>query len=621
MRALFGLFRFLKGSWSPMIWALVFTLAATGLNLIQPKLLEWAVDFGVAGEDVRLVLLGGLGILVAGVVSGALHMGSGVLLVRSGQTLGVRLRGALFRKTQSFSFGNLDSWRTGELLVRVNSDVETVRRFMRMGLLLMVQSVVMLVGALILMFATNVELGSVMVIVLPGMLALFLILAAIIRPMMRRVRERLDELNNVLQENLAGAKVVRAFARQSYETSRFEQRNRAFMSTSMRVGYIMSIAFPFLFFLGQLAIVLATWLGGLQVIEGLLNPAARDLTLGQLLAFNNYALQTMWPILALGMVMQFLTRAVASAERIEELLTVSPTIDGEAEAIRLEPEMPEPRPDSPSTPAGVSAVRPLRGDIEFRGVSFSFGEAANALDRVSLEVSAGETLGILGRTGSGKSTLAYLVPRFYDPVHGSVLVDGTDVRELDLRRLRRRATLVLQESVLMSGTILDNIAFARPDLRAGLGRVEEGERLPSEQVSPELVRAAEIARALEFIEEKDGAWLEPVGERGTGLSGGQRQRIAIARALVNQPDILILDDVTSSLDAQTERELVANLKRELSGKTVMAISQKVNTVMHADRVIVLEEGRIEAEGTHESLLESSPVYREMHETQTMEIRA
>jgi ABC-type multidrug transport system fused ATPase/permease subunit len=173
----------------------------------------------------------------------------------------------------------------------------------------------------------------------------------------------------------------------------------------------------------------------------------------------------------------------------------------------------------------------------------------------------------------------------------------------------------------MSGTILDNIAFARPDLRAGLGRVEEGERLPSEQVSPELVRAAEIARALEFIEEKDGAWLEPVGERGTGLSGGQRQRIAIARALVNQPDILILDDVTSSLDAQTERELVANLKRELSGKTVMAISQKVNTVMHADRVIVLEEGRIEAEGTHESLLESSPVYREMHETQTMEIRA
>ena len=576
---------------------MLFMLIATGVNLVQPKIVERAIDFGVSQGEVRSIVIAALALFGAAILSGGLHMASGVLLVRAGQGMGYQLRNDLFAKIMSFSFGNLDRWRTGELLVRANSDVNSVRMFVRLGLLIMIQSVLLLIGSLIVMYRTNARLSVVMLIVLPGTLGLFFVLAILIRPMIMKVRTRLDALNNVLQENLAGAKVVRAFARQAYEEDRFGERNRDFLKLSLRVGYTIAVAFPFLFFLGQLAVVLVSWLGGTAVIENVLNPTAGGLSLGQLVAFNEYAVMAMWPIIALGMTLQFLTMASASAVRIQELLDEKPDIvDAES----------------------AQVMESFRGEITFQDVSFAYGAGENAVDGISLTLRAGEKLGVLGRTGSGKSTLAALIPRYYDVTSGAVLIDGIDIRQMALNSLRSRVSVALQETVLMAGSILDNVAYA----------YRRGTAAPATASTPEaaapaatVLRAAEIACAREFIEEKEGGWGELVGERGAGLSAGQRQRIAIARALLSDPDILILDDVTSSVDAHTEKLIVSNLYAALKEKTVVIISQKVNTVMLADRIIVMENGKIVGEGSHDDLMKTNQTYREIYETQSAEIRA
>ncbi|MFW5814531.1 MAG: ABC transporter ATP-binding protein [Spirochaetota bacterium] len=587
MGALLRLFRYLRAYRGVVLISLVLTLLATGMNLVQPEIIQRAVDFGISQGDVRSVLVSALLLFVAAVLTGGLHMASGVLLVRAGQGMSYDIRNDLYNRVMSFSFGNLDRWRTGELLVRTNSDVNTIRMFIRLGLLMMIQSIVTLVGSLAFMYAKNPQLSRIMVVVLPGTLAVFFIFAHFLRPLIMKLRERLDALNNRIQENLSGAKVVRAFARQDHERARFGERNDAFLRLSLRVGYTFAIAFPFVFFLGQMAIVLPTWFGGLQVLEGMLEPASMGLTLGQLLAFQGYALRAMWPIIALGMTLQFLTMAIASATRIQELMDDRPHIEEPEDARDLER---------------------LSGRIAFRDVSFAYGEGEPAVDRVSLEISPGEKVGVLGRTGSGKTSLAALVPRMYDVSSGSVLVDGHDVRTLSMRTLRERITLVLQETVLLSGSILENVGYAY--------------RNGSHDEPDETMRgAAELACALEFIEEKEHGWHEHVGERGAGLSGGQRQRVAIARAILADPDILILDDVTSALDAQTEKQIVTNLYRRLADKTVIIISQKINTVRMADRIIILDEGRIVAQGTHDELLAANEMYREIHETQSAELRA
>ena len=596
MGALWRLFGYLRNYRGAIVASLALTLLATLMNLVQPELIQRAVDLGIAAGDTRSVLLAAGALLAAAVLAGGLHLASGILLVRAGQGMSYDIRNDLFDRIMSFSFGNLDRWRTGELLVRTNSDVNTIRMFVRMGLLMLIQSVVMLGGSLIFMYAKNPELSRIMFIVLPGTLVAFFVLASFLRPLIMKVRERLDALNNSIQENLSGAKVVRAFARQDHERARFGVRNEAFLKLSLKVGYLFAMAFPLIFFLGQMAIVLPTWFGGLDLLEQRLDPAAAlpgagALTLGELLAFQGYAIRAMWPIIALGITLQFLTMAAASAPRIEQLLKDAPTI--------VEPE-------------GANDLPALTGSISFRNVSFAYGEGEPALDGINLAISPGEKVGILGRTGSGKSTLAALVPRFYDPESGSVLIDGHDVRELSIRTLRERITLVLQETVLLSGTILENVAYAYRRGNAGS---------PPTEPTAQMLRAAELAAAREFIDEKEHGWQEHVGERGTGLSGGQRQRVAIARAVLADPDVLILDDVTSALDARTERQIVSNLYRELPEKTVIIISQKINTVMLADRIIILDEGRIVAEGTHETLLQSNDMYREIHATQSAEIRA
>lgn len=582
MGALFRLMRYLRGDLPGTALAFVCMLAATAATLVQPGLVETAVDRGLVEGNMAAVLTGAAGILAFAVASGALQFGGLILLVRASQGLAFRLRNSLFAKVMGLSFADFDRLRTGEIIVRINSDVNTIRVFVRMGLLMVVQSILMLGGAILLMWNSNAGLARIMTLVLPGTLVLFVVFAALIRPVVLRLRARIDRMNNVLQENLAGAKVVRAFARQDTERDRFDEKNRAVYDLSVKVGYAVSLLYPLLFLLGQLAIVATVYFGGLDIIAlatGVVENAAEAPTLGELLAFTNYAILALWPIMALGMVLQFISVASASATRIEDLLAEKSALG----------------------PGGTRGGKALDGEIALEGVRFSYGGEAAVIDGVDLHVPSGTTLGIIGPTGSGKSSLVALIPRFYDADEGSIRVDGVDVREYDLPELRRRVCVVLQESVLLSGTIRQNIAFV------------EGGRFSLEEVT-------EAACAGDIIDEKTEGFDHVVGERGVGLSGGQRQRIAIARALYADPDVLILDDASSALDAVTERTLVANLRRLMAGRTLVLVSQRVNTVMQADRIVVVDDGRIVAEGAHDHLLTDSPLYREIWESQRRELR-
>ena len=576
--ALIRLFRFLQGSVGPLIVSLILLLASTGILLVQPWLIEYAIDSGIKTGSVTAIIWGAVGIIITAILAAALNMASGYTLIKSSQLMGYEMRNALYRKVMSFSFENLDRWRTGELMVRLNSDVNTIRMFVRMGMFMIVQSAIMIVGAVIAMYLKDAGLANIMAIFMPLTLLLFFIVATIIRPLFMKARTALDEMNNTLQENLAGAKVVRAFARQKQELGKFQVRNKNVYDISQNVGYKLSLFFPLFFLIAQLATVIVLWSGGSTLVHNAASGISGGLTLGKLVAFNNYATMAMFPLLMLGMVLNFISMAMASAVRLDALFGEKPCI--------------EERPGARSLPS-------LNGKIEFRGVSFRYGQGEKALNKINLAIQPGEKVGIIGTTGAGKSSLVHLIPRFYDPEEGSVRVDDVDVRDLTFDTLRTRIAIVLQETVLFSGTIRENVAFSAPGAS-----------------QPELERAAAIACATEFIHEKPEQWDASVGERGAGLSGGQRQRVAIARAVAAKPDVIILDDVTSSLDATTERRIVDALYREFSGRTAIIISQKINTIRRADRIVVMEDGCILAEGTHDELLRSDTTYRTIYETQS-----
>lgn len=578
MLALLRLFRFLRNSAGALVLSFLLLLASTGLGLVQPRLIEYAIDNGIKPGIFTAIGWGACGIILTALLAALLNLASGYTLIKSSQRMGYDMRNALYRKVMIFSFENLDRWRTGELMVRLNSDVNTVRMFVRMGVFSIVQSVIMVLGAVVAMYLTDPGLASIMALFMPLTLVLFFGVATLIRPLFMKTRIALDELNNTLQENLAGAKIVRAFARQTQELEKFGVRNTNMFRISLNVGYKLSLFFPLFFLIAQLATLIVLWSGGAMIIENAMSGVAGNLTLGKLVAFNNYATMAMFPLLMLGMVLNFISMAMASAVRLDALLQEKPAI--------------EEKPGARNLPS-------VKGRIEFRNVSFRYGQGEKALSGINLVVQPGEKLGIIGTTGAGKSSLMNLIPRFYDPEEGSVFLDGLDVRDLAFDTLRTRVAVVLQETVLFSGTIGDNVAFSAPGLSL-----------------PDLERAAEIACAMEFIADRPEGWDASVGERGAGLSGGQRQRIAIARAIAARPDVIILDDVTSSLDAATERRIVEGLYREFRDRTAIIISQKINTIRHADRIVVMESGRIIATGSHEELLQSDPTYRTIFETQS-----
>ena len=571
MKPLGKVLRYLRKHLLTTLGAYLSLLLATGANLVSPRLLQVLIDRGISAGHMRTIVLMALILVGVALVSALFTFLQGYLSEKASQSVAYDLRNALYAKIQSLSFSYHDRAQTGQLMTRATSDVEMVRRFTGMGFLQMLNAVVMLAGSLAVLFAMNWRLTLLILAIVPVALVLFSLFGRRVRPMFTRVQQNLAALNTVLQENLAGARVVKAFAREPHEAERFRRANQTLLDQNLAVFRTLALLIPTIFLVANLGTAGIVWYGGLQVIGG-------QLSVGELVAFNSYLFMVMMPVGMLGMIFSMIAQASASAERIFEIL------EAQSEVVEA--------PDAKPLP-------PVEGRVAFENVTFRyFGSGEPVLKDISFVAEPGQTVALLGATGSGKSTIINLIPRFYDVSEGRVTVDGHDVREVTLESLREQIGIVLQETTLFAGTIGENIAFGRP-----------------EASQEEIEAAARVAAAHDFITSFADGYDTFVGERGVTLSGGQKQRIAIARALLRNPRILILDDSTSNVDFETELRIQQALDELMKGRTSFVIAQRISTVLNADQILVLDRGQIVARGTHEELLETSPIYAEIYHSQ------
>lgn len=570
------LLRFLTPYRAQAFVSLSILFAMVGADLLIPRLTQRIIDHGILARDLHVVITTSLVMLGASLVSAALALANNYLSVRVAMHVGADLRSALIRKVQTFSFGNLDRLQTGKLIVRSTSDVNMVQMIVMMSLRILSRAPIWVIGATVLLVLTSRRLALMMAAFVPVIVVMVWLFSRKVRPLFLGVQERLDRLNTVLQENLAGVRVVKAFVRRKHEEERFDGANEALMLRTIQVTELLAVFLPAMFLVLNLAVVGAVWIGGLSTIEG-------DMTVGEVVAAINYLSFALFPLLMLAGMMGPVAAADASAGRILEVLDTRPDV-------------------SPGRGGGKPEAP--RGRIAFEDVFFGYdGNGAEpVLAGVSFTAEPGETVAIVGATGSGKSTLIHLIPRFYDVTGGRITFDGVDVRELDLHALRAQVGIALQEAVLFGGTVRDNIRYGRGEA-------------PQEEVEA----AARAAQAHEFIRELPEGYDTVIGQRGVTLSGGQRQRIAIARALLVRPRVLILDDSTSAVDVETEVRLQDALDELLATSrnttTRFVVAQRISTVLLADRILVLDQGRIAAMGTHRELLLSSPVYRDIYDSQ------
>ncbi|MCE7983608.1 MAG: ABC transporter ATP-binding protein [Caldilinea sp. CFX5] len=515
----------------------------------------------------------GLTLLFA-VIRGLFAFAQSYMAEKVSQEMAFDFRNDLFAKIQRLSFSYHDRNQTGQLMIRATDDVEKVRVFIGQGLLFALQAVVLLVGALVLLGITNWSLTLYVLPILPIALLLFMLFGAVSQPLFGKVQAKLSALNTILQENLAGIKVVKAFAREGVEQRRFSSAADELMQQQITLARIFSFLFPFIFLIANLGQVVVIYFGGRQIIGA-------TLTIGEWQKFSLYLILVFFPIGQLGFIISQMSQASASATRIFEILDAKNEVT-----------------DKPT----AQPLPPIQGGVVFQDVSFRYFNSSDpVLSDVTLEAKPGETIALLGATGSGKTTIINLIPRFYDVSAGKVLIDGHDVRDVQLESLRRQIGIVLQETNLFTGTIRDNIAFGRP-----------------EATEEEISAAAKAAAAHDFITSFPQGYDTPVGERGATLSGGQKQRVAIARALLLDPRILILDDSTSSVDVATEVHIQRALDRLMQGRTSFVIAQRISTVLNADQILVLDKGQVVARGKHADLLETNPLYAEIYRSQLVE---
>lgn len=542
------------------------------MDLMQPRLLQRIIDRGIARHDLPFVLHTGawmIGLALIGTAGGILCT---LFAVRAAQGFGTDLRRALFGKIQAFAFGDLDTLDTGALITRLTNDVTQVQQLVMILLRIMVRAPLIMVGSLIMAILTSPQLSLLFLVLIPIVLVAVLLIINRTYPMFIQVQKCLDALNTVFQENLAGVRVVKAFARATHEIGRFAAANNRLMDQNITVVRASALTMPIMMVTLNAGVVTALWMGGVRVSAG-------TLQIGQVVAFLNYLAQTLMSLLFVSMLVIQVSRAEASASRVQEVLAREPSL--------VSP------PDTP----GLGTPQ---GRIAFENVTFRYDkdDQTPALKGISFAVEPGETVAILGATGSGKSSLVGLIPRFYDVSEGRVTLDGTDVRLLSASALRARVGITLQESRLFSGTIRDNIRFGRPDA-----------------TEDEVIAVAQAAQAHDFITAQTDGYDAIVGQQGVNLSGGQKQRIAIARALLVQPAILILDDSTSAVDVQTEARLQAALADLHPGQTRLIVAQRITAVRNADKILVLDDGALVGIGRHDALLETSPIYREIYESQ------
>lgn len=570
MRATRRLAMYLRPYWHWALLAPLLMALEVAMDLMLPRLVQRIIDQGIAQGDMDIVLSTGLWMIGLSLVGLAGGMGCTVFAFFASQGFGADLRASLFGKVQALSFGNLDRLETGKLITRLTNDVTQVQEVITMLLRIMVRVPLLLVGSLIMAVLTSPHLALLFVVLIPVVLIALTLIINKTYPLFGQVQRKLDVINAVMQENLAGVCVVKAFARADHELQRFGRANNELMVSNTVAVRMSAVTMPVMMLTLNLGVVAAIWVGGIRVSAG-------GLQIGQLIAFINYLMQTLMSLMMVSMLAVRVSRAEASAERVQEVLDSEPEVR--------------------NRPGALAEFMP-RGRVTFEGVSFSYGgtDGDPVLRDISFVAEPGETVALLGATGAGKSSLMSLIPRFYDVSRGRVTIDGVDVRDIEETVLRQHIGVALQEAILFSGTIRDNIRYGCPTAQ-----------------DEEVIEAARMAQAHDFITRFPDGYDSVVGQRGVNLSGGQKQRIAIARALLTKPVVLILDDSTSAVDVQTE----ALIRSALEGldQTRFVVAQRISTVMTADKILVLDDGRIVAEGTHEGLLASSSIYREIYESQ------
>jgi len=570
MRALLRSLGYLRPNWRPTLGAYLSLLVVTTSSLVAPGLIRFAIDYGITGGRLALLLWIALGIVAVACIRAVFAFLQGYLSEVASQGVAFDLRNALYDKIQRLSFSYHDQAQTGQLMTRATSDVETVRFFAGMGALQFINTFVLILGTAAIMFVANWRLALLSMSVMPLLFLTAMRFSQTVRPIFTSIQQELANLNTILQENLVGARVVKAFAREPFERRRFAEQNQVLLGASLSAARAFAANFPIINTISGLGTLLILWYGGRQVVSG-------QLSLGELVAFNTYLLLLMMPIRMLGFLLGMATRAAASSQRVFEILDAPSEIVDAPTAVHLPP---------------------IAGRVAFEDVTFAYYGGEKVLDDVSFVAEPGQAVALLGATGSGKSTIINLIPRFYDVTRGRVTVDRYDVREVTLESLRRQTGIVLQESTLFSGTLRENIAFGLPDATLD-----------------DVIEAAKAAQAHDFIVSFLEGYDTLVGERGVTLSGGQKQRIAIARALLLDPRILILDDSTSSVDVETEYQIQQALRTLMKGRTSFVIAQRLSTVRHADLILVLDRGQIVARGTHEELIHESGIYAEIYDLQ------
>ena len=540
-------------------------------NLAAPQLLRLLIDKGIKELAMEVVWQAAGGLLLVALVRGGFNFLQRYLAEVSSQGVAYDIRNVIFEKLQNLSFSYHDQAQTGKLMTRMTSDVEIVRNFVGNGFLQLISAAMMLIGTAVILFSMNWKLALVVLAMIPFIGIVFGRLVRKVMPVSREVQKNLGKLNTILQENLAGVRVVRAFAGEQYEMDRYLQQNDKLLDINLGFLKLFTSHFPVVFFIGNLGLLGVVWVGGLEVINA-------HMSLGELVAFISYIGFMLMPIFMIGMISASLSQAEASAERVFEVIDARSDVLEKPDAVVLEK---------------------VKGKVSFEDVSFRYaGGEDKILKGISFTAEPGETVAILGQTGAGKSTIINLIPRFYDVTEGAVKIDGVDLRDIKLDSLRSQIGIVLQETTLFSGTIQANISYGAP--KASLEDVR---------------KAAQAAQAADFIEELPAGYETEVGERGVGLSGGQKQRIAIARALLIDPQVLILDDSTSAVDAETEYLIQNALDGLMKNRTSFVIAQRISTVRNADKIILLDNGKLADIGTHEELMERSEMYYEILETQ------
>lgn len=563
--------KYIKPYWFFALFTSLTMIGEVAADLLQPKLMSKIVDEGVLGNDMGLIIKTGILMMLLVIFGGACGAGSSGFSSVASQSFSRDLRNDTFKKVMSLSFEQTDKFTTGSLITRLTTDITAIEQFINFLFKGFVRDIFLFAGGIAMMLSLNVKFGLIIAVAMPIEILIVVLIMRKANPLYSIVAKRLDSVNSIMQENVSGSRVIKAYVKEDYESGRFNEANENLKQSNLNVQMLIAFLQPFLMVIMNLSVIAVIWLGGFQA-------QARAMNVGEIMAAITYLTLVLNGIMMISMMFQTVSRAAASAKRILEVLETEPVIcDGD-----------------------YSGQITERGTVSLKNVSFSYRDASGTpvIQNVCLDIKSGENIAILGATGSGKSSLVNLIPRFYDPTEGEVYVDGVNVKDYSLDELRKRIGVVLQKSELFSASAAENIKWG--DDSADMD---------------EVIAAAKIAQADEFVSGLPDGYNSIIAEKGASLSGGQKQRLSISRAVLKKPEILIFDDSTSALDLGTEAKLRHGLLENLSGTTVITIAQRIASVKNCDRIAVLDHGRLVGCDTHENLLDNCEVYQDIYSSQ------